>query len=186
MVASVVWCWLSPRRRLQMVVLVRCMCCYAGHHASRKNKRGCMPRWDRSLLGKEFSRFEQHVTREMVLEYADIIGVKDSVYTDPLAARARGYRDIIAPPTFVVWRGTYPIAPPEMGFNGTGYNAGYRCNFYGVIYPGDVLTYSTCLVDLYEKTGRSGIMRFVVRETTVTNQHGDTVAVLCNPFILRW
>jgi hypothetical protein len=29
-------------------------------------------------------------------------------------------------------------------------------------------------------------MRFVVRETTVTNQHGDTVAVLRNPFILGW
>jgi hypothetical protein len=29
-------------------------------------------------------------------------------------------------------------------------------------------------------------MRFVVRETTVTNQQGDTVAVLRNPFILGW
>ncbi len=145
-----------------------------------------MLRWDRSLLGKEFSRFEQHVTREMVLEYADIIGAKEPVYTDPLVARAHGYRDIIAPPTFVIWRGTYPIAPPEMGFNGTGINAGYQCIFYGVIYPGDVLIYSTCLVDLYEKTGRSGTMRFVVRETTVTNQHGETVAVLRNSFILGW
>jgi hypothetical protein len=26
----------------------------------------------------------------------------------------------------------------------------------------------------------------VVRETTVTNQHGETVAVLRNPFILGW
>ena len=63
---------------------------------------------------------------------------------------------------------------------------GYQCIFYGVIYPGDVLTYSTCLVDLYEKTSRSGTMRFVVREATVTNQHGETFAVLCNPFILGW
>ena len=145
-----------------------------------------MLRWDRSLLGKEFSRFEQHVTRAMLLEYADIIGVTDPVHRDAQVARARGYRDIIAPWTFVTWRGTYPIAPPEMGFNGTGINAGYECTFSGVIYPGDVLTYSTCLVDIYEKTGRSGTMRFVVRETTVTNQHGDTVAVLRNPFILGW
>jgi hypothetical protein len=29
-------------------------------------------------------------------------------------------------------------------------------------------------------------MRFVVRETTVTNQYGATVAVLRNPFILGW
>jgi hypothetical protein len=29
-------------------------------------------------------------------------------------------------------------------------------------------------------------MRFVVRETAVTNQHWETVAVLRNPFILGW
>lgn len=145
-----------------------------------------MLRWDRSLLGKEFSSFEQHVTRAMVLEYADIIGVTDPVHRDAQAARARGYRDIIAPSTFVIWRGAHPIAPPEMGFNGTGINAGYACTFYGVIYPGDTLIYSTCLVDMYEKTGRSGTMRFVVRETTVTNQHGAVVAVLRNQFILGW
>ena len=145
-----------------------------------------MLRWDRSLLGKEFSRFKQHVTREMMLEYTDIIGVTDPVHCDAQAARARGYRDIIALSTFVTWRGTQPIAPPEMGFDGTGINAGYECTFYGVIYPGDTLTYSTCLVDIYEKTGRSGTMRFVVRETTVTNQHGATVAVLRNAFILGW
>jgi acyl dehydratase len=73
-----------------------------------------------------------------------------------------------------------------MGFNGTGINAGYACTFYRVVYPGDTLIYSTCLVDMYEKTGRSGTMRFVVRETTVTNQHGEAVAVLRNPFILGW
>ena len=143
-----------------------------------------MLRWDRGLLGQEFSRFEQHVTRAMILEYADIIGTQERLYTDVHAAQAHGYRDIIAPPTFVTWRGTHPIVPSEMGFEGTGINAGYECSFYGVIYPGDTLIYSTCLVDMYEKTGRSGTMRFVVRETTVTNQHGETVAVLRHPFIL--
>ena len=47
-----------------------------------------MLRWDRSLLGKEFSRCEQHVTRAMLLEYAAIIGATDPVYTDPHAAQA--------------------------------------------------------------------------------------------------
>src|SRR5215831_18101957 len=145
-----------------------------------------MPRRDRGLLGQEFSRYAQHVTRAMVLEYADIIGVTVPVHRDTQAAQARGYRDIIAPPTFVTWRGAQPIVPPEMGFSGTGINAGYVCTFSGVIYPGDTLIYSTSLVDMYEKTGRSGTMHFVVRQTTVTNQHGDVVAVLRNAFILGW
>ena len=145
-----------------------------------------MVNWDRSALGKEFSRFEQHVTRQMLLEYADILGVTDAVYTDPEAAKARGYRDIIAMPTFVIWRGGNPVAPPALDFAGIGINAGYNCDFYSVIYPGDTLTYATCLSDMYEKTGRSGTMRFIVRQTTVTNQHGEMVAQLCNTFILGW
>jgi acyl dehydratase len=162
------------------------MYCYAVPHTFRSNRRERMLRWDRSLIGQEFSRWEQHVTRETILEYAAIIGATAPVYTDPQAAQARGYRDIIAPPTFVTWHGGQPIVPPAMGFTGTGINAGYACTFYEVVYPGDILTYSTCLIDMYEKTGRSGTMRFVVRETTVTNQHADVVAVLRNPFILGW
>jgi acyl dehydratase len=115
-----------------------------------------------------------------------MIGVTNPIYVDPQAACAQGYRDIIALPTFLTAQGAQPLTPPEMESTGLGINAGYECRFYGVIYPGDMLTYSTCLSDLYEKTGRSGTMRFVVRETTVTNQHGDLVAVLRNPFILGW
>jgi acyl dehydratase len=145
-----------------------------------------MVNWDRSLLGKEFSRFEQQVTRQMLLHYADIMGATDPIYVDPQVAQARGYRDIIAMPTFVIWHGAHPIVPPEMGFTGAGINAGYVCTFSGVIYPGDTLIHATCLADLYEKTGRSGTMRFVVRETTVTNQDGETVALVRNAFILGW
>jgi acyl dehydratase len=145
-----------------------------------------MVHWDRSVLGKEFVRIEQHITREMLLDYASMMGTTNPIYVAPEAARAQGYRDIIALPTFITIRGAQPLTPPEMEFQGLGINAGYECIFYGVIYPGDTLTYSTCLSDLYEKTGRSGTMRFVVRETTITNQHGETVAVMRNSFILAW
>jgi acyl dehydratase len=126
------------------------------------------------------------VSREMLLDYAHMMGVTNPIYADPQAAWAQGYRDIIALPTFITLQGAQPLTPPEMGFTGLGINAGYECLFYDVIYPDDTLTYSTCLSDLYEKTGRSGTMRFVIRETTVTNQHGNLVAVLRNSFILRW
>ena len=145
-----------------------------------------MANWDRGLVGKVFSRTEQHVTRQALLDYAGILGSSDPVHVDVEAARAQGYRDVIAVPTFVTWYGAGPIAPPEMAIQGIGINAGYDCTFYAPVYPGDTLTYTTRLADLYEKTGRSGTMRFVVRETTVTNQGGETVAVLRNSFILGW
>jgi acyl dehydratase len=145
-----------------------------------------MANWDRSILGQEFARTEQQVTHEMLFDYANMMGTTNPIYLDPQAARAQGYRDIIALPTFITLRGAQPLTPPAMEFTGMGINAGYDCTFYGVIYPGDTLVYSTCLADWYEKTGRSGTMRFVVRETTVTNQHGTVVAVMRNAFILDW
>lgn len=145
-----------------------------------------MVNWDRKILGQEFSQQVEPVTRQALLNFAALMGTSNPIYCDPQAARARGYRDIIAMPAFLMVRGAEPLVPPELDFHGMGINAGYECTFFEVIYPDDTLTFSTCLVDMYEKTGRSGIMRFVVRETTVTNQHGKTVAVLRNPFILDW
>ena len=145
-----------------------------------------MVNWDRDLVGRVYSRAEQPVTRRALLDYASVLGSTEPVHVNAEAARAQGYRDIIALPTFVTWHGAGPIAPPEMAVRGIGINAGYDCTFYGPVYPGDTLTYTTRLADLYEKTGRSGTMRFVVRETTVTNQDGETVAVLRNSFILGW
>ena len=145
-----------------------------------------MINWDRGLVGKIFSRTEQHVTRQKLLDYASILGSRDPVHVDAAAARDQGCRNIVALPTFVTWHSAGPIAPREMAIQGIGINAGYDCTFYRPVYPDDTLTYTTRLADLYEKTGRSGTMRFVVRETTVTNQHDETVALLRNSFILGW
>ncbi|MFY9808840.1 MAG: MaoC family dehydratase N-terminal domain-containing protein [Pseudonocardiaceae bacterium] len=42
------------------------------------------------------------VGREKIREFADAIGDDDAVYRDPNAARACGYPDVIAPPTFAI------------------------------------------------------------------------------------
>jgi len=40
--------------------------------------------------------------REKIREFAEAVGAKDVVHIDKVQARARGYRDVIAPPTFAV------------------------------------------------------------------------------------
>ena len=145
-----------------------------------------MVNWDQGLVGKVYSRTKLHVTRQALLDYASILGSTEPVHVDPEAARAQGYRDVIALPSFLTWHSAGPIAPPGMAIRGIGINAGYDCSFYGSVCAGETLIYTTRLADLYEKTGRSGTMRFVVRETTVTNQDDETVAVLRNSFILGW
>ena len=42
------------------------------------------------------------VGREKIREFAEAVGANDPVHTDPMQARASGYRDVIAPPTFAV------------------------------------------------------------------------------------
>ncbi len=42
------------------------------------------------------------VGREKIREFAEALGADDVVHTDQIRARARGYRDVIAPPTFAV------------------------------------------------------------------------------------
>jgi len=42
------------------------------------------------------------VGREKIREFAEAVGAVDPVHLDPEQARARGYRDVIAPPTFAV------------------------------------------------------------------------------------
>jgi acyl dehydratase len=42
------------------------------------------------------------VGREKIREFAEAVGSDDVVHRDTVHARARGYRDVIAPPTFAV------------------------------------------------------------------------------------
>ena len=51
--------------------------------------------------------------------------------------------------------------------------------------PGDVVTVRSAVHDVYEKTGRSGTMTFVVMRLTLTNQRGERVAVVLNRFMHR-
>jgi acyl dehydratase len=58
---------------------------------------------DPSLAGRSYPPSAPYqVGREKIREFASAIGALDPVHHDPAAARARGYRDVVAPPTFPV------------------------------------------------------------------------------------
>lgn len=56
-------------------------------------------------------------------------------------------------------------------------NGGSEACYVTPMRPGDVIRSSTKLVDVYEKTGRLGVMMFLVNETTWTNQNGEVIKV---------
>ena len=134
---------------------------------------------DRSLIGAEFdSSTSEPVAAEHIRAYADALGEAHPSYLGP---------DPIAPPTFCVkFRGTrfHHTAIPREAFHG-GFDAGKDIHFGVPIRPGDVIHTRNVLHDVYEKTGRSGSMVFVVARQTMTNQRGEMIAVIDSRFMLR-
>jgi acyl dehydratase len=143
---------------------------------------------DRSMVGQEFDRTEfPRITEEQIVAYATAYGESDPRYTDPAAAAQGPHGGLIAPPTFAVSLRGRHFMPRELPRNigRNGFDAGKDIEIGVPIRPGDVLTASSTVHDVYEKTGRSGTMVFIVFRTTVTNQRGETAAVVDQKMMFR-
>ncbi len=144
--------------------------------------------FDRSMVGREFDRTVfPPVTEAQILAYAASYGETNPLYTDAAAAAQGPHGGLVAPPTFAVaLRGKHFMPrqmPRDLGRNG--FDAGKDIEIGVPIRPGDVLTGSSTVHDLYEKTGRSGSMVFIVFRTTIANQRGATVAVVDQKMMFR-
>ena len=56
-------------------------------------------------------------------------------------------------------------------------NGGSEARYFEPMRPGDVIRSGVKLVDVYEKTGRLGVMMFLINETTWTNQRDERVKI---------
>jgi acyl dehydratase len=133
--------------------------------------------FDRSILGKEFVLGTFQVTEEMIVGFARAVGEADPQYVDVEAKRGPS-GGLIAPPIFYDVFRADQLPDPKVKFGKVAFNAGQRCEFYAPIRPGDTITMKTRVTDVYEKTGRTGKMVFIVRETAYENQRGEKVAVV--------
>jgi acyl dehydratase len=133
----------------------------------------------RSVLGQEYDRHVYPpVTVEEIVGYARSLGISDPVWTDEEAAKSGPYGGLVAFPTYVVKLRGGKHMPDVVAREMTagGFDAGKDIDFHAPIRPGDSITASSSIVDLYEKTGRSGSMWFVVYRQELRNQRGELVA----------
>ncbi|MGI8678033.1 MAG: FAS1-like dehydratase domain-containing protein [Jatrophihabitans sp.] len=77
---------------------------------------------DQSYIGRTYPPTPAYeVGREKIREFADSIGDADLVYRDRATARAHGYDDVIAPPTFAIvltlHAGHQVIDDPDFGID---------------------------------------------------------------------
>ena len=137
---------------------------------------------DPTILGKEFDHAEYGpITAEELIAFATALGETHPEYTQPGPA-------LIGHPTFCLrHKGNqfYPENIPKTINLRTGFDAGKDIVFGEALRPGDTLVVRSTLHEVYEKTGRTGSMYFVVIRFTMTNQRGEMVAVVDNRFMHR-
>lgn len=151
-------------------------------------------------IGREAAPWTIEVTALDVKRFAVATDDPNPLYADAVAARDSRYGGPIAPPLFYMAPLTEPLPERDLRPDGLPYagrlpipptplprlmDGGTDIEFFVPIRVGDTLTARSRIVDIYEKQGRSGPLIFVVRETTYTNQHGETAVVEKGSSILR-
>ena len=90
------------------------------------------------------------------------------------------------PPTFLVALASASLHLDDAEDFGKGWlNGGNRFEYLEPVKIGDVITARVQVADVYDKSGASGDMLFIVFETNYTNQRGEAVARLRGTLIRR-
>lgn len=132
--------------------------------------------YDRSVIGREVAVGRFDVTRESIAAYCEALEETNPLYTDEAFAAQGPYRGIVAPPGILQAAPLAEPPDPKLEFTGAMFMAGSRQEYFLPIRPGDVIEGFAQVKEVYEKTGRSGRMIFVVRRFRFANQHGEDVA----------
>lgn len=141
--------------------------------------------YDASVIGVEVESGRFEVTKEQILAYCEAVGETNPLYTDEEAAKAGPYGGLIAPPSFYTSMRSGQGPDPKLVYGNTTFNAGQRCEFLAPIRPGDVITSYSKVHEIYQKTGRTGRMVFLVRRATYKNQNGEIAGIADNSMVYR-
>ena len=140
-----------------------------------------MAKYDRIIDGRTFESAEPiRVTREMIEAFCAAVGETNPLFTAAESAASEPYGGLIAPPSFAAIFGDgeniFSHYPELNDFNSRRLLAGIDAEYLEPIRPGDTITIVSRLKDVYEKTGRSGPMIFVVI-SSLLRKHSGEVAV---------
>jgi acyl dehydratase len=143
---------------------------------------------DRSFIGRDLPSSTMTLERGRLRFFAKAVGETDPVYTDLEAARAAGYPDLPAPPTFLFGAELdsgesfalldllgIPLAKVLHGEQGFTYHRP-AC-------AGDTITVRPRIADIYDKKG--GALEFVVKTAEARNQRDELVAELRTVLVCR-
>ncbi|GGO83759.1 MaoC family dehydratase N-terminal domain-containing protein [Wenjunlia tyrosinilytica] len=142
---------------------------------------------DQSFVGRSYPPTEPYeVGREKIREFAEAIGDPNPVYTDPEAAKALGYPDVIAPPTFafvVTFRDSSSVvADPELGLDYSRVVHGDQKFAYSrPVRAGDRLTVTSHIDAIKSLAGNE----VVTVRGEVHDEHGEHVVTALTTLVAR-
>ncbi len=143
---------------------------------------------DLTAAGTDLPSFQATIERGRLRFFAQSIGESDPAYVDVDAARASGYPDLPAPPTFLF---CLELDQPEPFRYMTDLGVDLRRTLHAeqsfrydaMVFAGDTLTFRPRIADIYVK--KEGALQFVVKETSVRNATEADVAQLRSVLVVR-
>jgi acyl dehydratase len=141
---------------------------------------------DPSFAGRSYPPTEPYlVSREKIREFADAIGADHASHRNVAAARALGYPDIIAPPTFAVvvtGPGELLRDDPELGLDFSRVVHGdQRFAYQRPVYAGDRLAVVCTIEEIMSRAGHD----FLTARNDVTDAEGAPVVTVWTRLVVR-
>ncbi len=142
---------------------------------------------DQSFVGRTWPITEPYVVgREKVREFAQAIGAENAEYLDPAAARALGYADVIAPPTFPVLitmaTTRQIIDDPALGLDYSRVVHGdQRFHYTRPVVAGDSLVCRNSVDEILSRGGHD----FITTRSEVSTELGEPVVTVWSKLVQR-
>ncbi len=130
-----------------------------------------MVEYDPKRFGEKSEPRVHEIEKGAIRRFAEALGETNPVYFDEQEARRRGYRGLLAPPTFPVTLRRSPV--PGLTMPRAGVIHGEQEFIYGEpICSGDVITVTAWLEDVRERRGSRGVMTLVTVASEGVHQNG--------------
>jgi plasmid stabilization system protein ParE len=143
----------------------------------------------REWIGHEFAPVRAELDRPRLRAFAKSINETDATYSDPDAARAAGFRDLPAPPTYLFCLEMLDAPNPfyfleDLGVDITRILHGEQSfEYLSSLCAGDRVIFRGRVADVYEKKG--GALGFIVQDTEVSHEDGRVAARLRRVIVVR-
>ena len=136
---------------------------------------------DKAWIGHELPESVLPIERTRLQFFAKATGETRAEYLDVSAARAAGYADLPAPPTFLfaaeLDSGVSNQLLHDLGIPLSKLLHGEQSfTYYKPVCAGDTITVRSTISDVYEK--KNGALEFVVKDSRATNQRNELVVEL--------